>query len=317
VKWTRAVSPTPNPDTIEHLVDTLLKSYQAEPVDLLGIGDAEGEYRYLTGLRPTYVRTVHDIVDQLNGHDPRSVKVLEIGCFLGLVSIALARVGFQVTATDIPEFLRCARLRERLDRAGVCHQACNLRDYRLPFEDETFDVVVMCEVLEHLNFNPLPIICESNRVIKPHGVAYVALPNLAHEANRRRLLGGESIHNPIKDFFAQLDPKKNMIVGLHWREYTTAEVKEMLEEMGFAVMEQRYVSMWLPASNSGLLPKRWAKKMIHRFLNNAFARRLIYAALFDAEHDPSLRDSHVTFARKNEMCRRRFYFTEATSPGPP
>src|SRR5262249_41777976 len=42
-------------------------------------------------------------------------------------------------------------------RSAVCYQACNLHDYRLPFEDETFDVVVMCEVLEHLNFNPLPV----------------------------------------------------------------------------------------------------------------------------------------------------------------
>jgi ubiquinone/menaquinone biosynthesis C-methylase UbiE len=55
-------------------------------------------------------------------------------------------------------------------RSAVCYQACNLRDYCLPFEDETFDVVVRCEVLEPLNFNPLPVIREINRVMKLHGV---------------------------------------------------------------------------------------------------------------------------------------------------
>ena len=43
---------------------------------------------------------------------------------------------------------------------------------------------------------------------------------------------------------------------------------------------------------------------IRCFLNNAFARKLIFAALLDVEYDASLRDGHLTFARKDEMCRR-------------
>ena len=53
---------------------------------------------------------------------------------------------------------------------------------------------------------------------------------------------------------------------------------------------------------------------IRCFLNNAFARKLIFAALLDVEYDASLRDGHLTFARKDEMCLRKFHFTEATFP---
>jgi len=232
----------PTQAEIEELIDDLLLSYQSQPVDLLNINDGDAEYRYLTNLRPTYIRTVNDIISHLRGRDPRSVKILEIGCYLGVLCIALARLGYRTSTTDIPEFIRSTRLRKKLEDAGVQYKACNLRDYALPFAGEEFDVVIMCEVLEHLNFNPLPIVKEINRVIKPQGIAYIALPNLAEDTNRWRLLNGQSVHNPINDYFAQLDPNDNMIVGLHWREYTAAEVKEMLERMNFRVTEQKYVS---------------------------------------------------------------------------
>jgi hypothetical protein len=50
--------------------------------------------------------------------------------------------------------------------------------------------IVMCEVLEHLNFNPLPLIKEINRVGKPNSLFYLSLPNQAYYRNRLKLLFG-------------------------------------------------------------------------------------------------------------------------------
>ena len=65
----------------------------------------------------------------------------------------------------------------------------------------------MCETLEHLNFNPLPVIQEIHRVLKRGGLFYCALPNIASRGNRLKLLEGKSIHNPIAEFLNSCGPR--------------------------------------------------------------------------------------------------------------
>jgi SAM-dependent methyltransferase len=210
--------------------------------------------------------------------------VLEIGAFLGVVSLSLARLGMQVTAQDIPEFMANERLQERYRRMGVRPVSANLRDYALPFPAGSFDLVIMCETLEHLNFNPLPVLAEINRVLDSDAQLYLALPNLASLPNRFNLLRGRSIHNPIPDFAAQLSARANMIVGLHWREYTRSELLEMLSLTGFRCVRHAYE---LPARAS--VP--------------AF---LLYR-LF-----PALRPAQTLVAQKSEAHSADFHFTGAT-----
>ncbi len=111
---------------------------------------------YLTAHRHEYIRTIVDIVEFSQHHPVR--EVLEIGAFFGVVSIALAKLGFQVCAADLPEYMSMPEQKERFGRHGIEIAEVRLQDYLLPFSDERFDTIVMCEVLEHLNFNPLPLI---------------------------------------------------------------------------------------------------------------------------------------------------------------
>ena len=52
-----------------------------------------------------------------------------------------------------------------------------------------------------MNFNPLPVLLEINRVLKDDGIIYVGLLNQASLRNRLLLLFGRSIHNSISEFF--------------------------------------------------------------------------------------------------------------------
>jgi hypothetical protein len=101
----------------------------------------------------------------------------------------------------------------------------------------------MCEVLEHLNFNPLPLLKEINRIGAPDSLFYLSLPNLAEWRKRLRLLFGHSILQPIDGYFAQLDPSNHEIVNGHWREYTGGEIREMLERLGYKIERQYYFSL--------------------------------------------------------------------------
>lgn len=267
-------------------LDKTIKELLEQPVDLLNIDDQDGERAYLLNARSSYRRTLLDVAGACAGHrdDGRPPRVLEIGAYLGVVSLSLARLGMQVTALDIPEFVANERLQERYRQFGVEAVAANLKDYSLPFDLGTFDIVVMCETLEHLNFNPLPVMAEINRVLRVDGHFYLALPNLASLPNRFNLFCGRSIHNPIEDFVVQLSDQGNMIVGLHWREYIRDELLKMVTLSGFRCVRHAYE---MPAVAS----------------RPAF---LLYR-LF-----PTLRPAQSLLAQKCKDHNMTFHFTEAT-----
>jgi SAM-dependent methyltransferase len=223
----------------DRIVQDVIEEHKASPIDMLGIGDAVGEYTYLNSHKDSYVRTVRDVAE-LYKNERSNRHVLEIGSFLGTVSISLKRIGYKVSALDIPEFYQSSSLRSLYQNDGIPFKGVNLRHAKLPFDSNSLDIVIACEILEHLNFNPLPVLKEINRVLKDDGYIYIGMPNQSHIFNRFKFLLGKSIHNPIEDFFKQLDRSDNMIVGLHWREYTLMEAIQMIEKMGFETISKYY-----------------------------------------------------------------------------
>ncbi len=212
-------------------------------VDLALSDEASGSpSHYLHDHRHEYVRTVRDIVKVRPPSAGKPVRVLEIGAFFGTVCIALARLGYKVTAGDIPEYIEMPEQVARYGRHGVETKGLRLEGFVLPFEDESFDVVVMCEVLEHLNFNPLPLLKEINRILAPGGLFYLSLPNYARMKNRLAILRGQAAGITVDEFFDQLDTKSPIIANGHWREYTMPEIKALLEPLGFRLEDHYYFS---------------------------------------------------------------------------
>jgi 2-polyprenyl-3-methyl-5-hydroxy-6-metoxy-1,4-benzoquinol methylase len=209
-----------------------------------GVADA-GPSQYLAKHRHEYLRTVQDVCRHFEGRlsAGEPVRVLEIGAFFGAVSITLQRLGCAVTAADVPEYIDMPAQQSRYAHAGVATHSIRLEDYRIEFGDETFDAVIMCEVLEHLNFNPLPLMKEINRVLRQGGLFYLALPNMAQIRNRRRLLSGQSIGIQVQEYFDQLDPSKTLIANGHWREYTAQDLRDMLQPLGFDIKRHYFFSL--------------------------------------------------------------------------
>ncbi len=257
-----------------NLIDIITLTYKDNPIDLLGIGAGNSEYQYLRFLRESYIRTINDTVPLLE----KNAKVLEIGSLFGVVSIALTQLDFSVTGTDIPEFYASTKLQELYKKNNIGFNKVNLHDYSLPYKDESFDMVIICEVFEHLNFNPLPILQEINRVLKKGGFIYIATPNQASIDNRLKLLLGKSVHDPIQYFFDQLDASKNIIVSRHWKDYTMSELVEITDRMGFDIVNKYYFSENGPRNES----------KIQTFVRNFF------------NLSPSLRSSLVVIGRKKE-----------------
>lgn len=106
--------------------------------------------------------------------DPRGRWILEVGAGTGREGHVLAREGAHVILLDIsPEALNLSR---RISRAPAFLRADALRT---PFPDGTFDLVYHQGLLEHFR-DPLPLLRENFRILKPGGILLVDVPQKYH-----------------------------------------------------------------------------------------------------------------------------------------
>jgi len=87
-----------------------------------------------------------------------------------------------------------------------------------------------CDTFEHFNFNPVPLLLSINQCLSDEGMLYIFMPNASSWIKRLRFLVSGSFPTfSITDFFKQLSPNDDMIVGLHWREYSVNDAIQLVE----------------------------------------------------------------------------------------
>lgn len=110
-------------------------------------------------------------------------RVLDLGCRTGALTQYYA-AGNEVVGVDV-DADALERARERL---GIETTWADAED-ALPFDDESFDIVVMGEVLEHLA-EPAAAVANVRRVLRPGGRFVGSVPNGFRLKNRLRFLLG-------------------------------------------------------------------------------------------------------------------------------
>lgn len=93
-------------------------------------------------------------------------RLLDVGCGGGFLSNELARQGLKVTGVDLsPESIKVAA---KFDSTkSVVYQIADA--YKLPFSDQSFEVITAMDFLEHVE-RPQDVIKEFSRVLKPDGL---------------------------------------------------------------------------------------------------------------------------------------------------
>jgi ubiquinone/menaquinone biosynthesis C-methylase UbiE len=105
---------------------------------------------------------------------PAGSRVLEAGCGIGAQTVILSINSPQarITSIDISEN-SLTKARERADGEGVKNVEFRVENiFDLPFEDESFDHVFVCFVLEHLK-EPVKALASLRRVLKKGGTITV------------------------------------------------------------------------------------------------------------------------------------------------
>jgi glycosyltransferase involved in cell wall biosynthesis/SAM-dependent methyltransferase len=195
----------------------------------------EGENYARTHMR-RFVHTMGVVPPGRTGKSGAGKSVLEMGCYMQMTPALNLFLGYEdvrgcyfgpsgqsnyktVRATDGREF--------------SCH--VDLFDAEkdiYPYEDSRFDTVLCCELLEHLYNDPMHMMVELNRILKPGGHLVLTTPNITNlRALHAVLLAWHPgfFHTYVKpNPDGSFDPRHN-------REYAPRDMQIMFPAAGFEV----------------------------------------------------------------------------------
>jgi SAM-dependent methyltransferase len=123
-----------------------------------------------------------------------------------------------------------------------------------PFSDESFDIVIFTEVLEHLSRDPSHTMSEINRTTKMGGYLVLSTPNCASMRSVLRILRGG---NPNIYPVYQRKPSTDR----HNHEYVPWEVKELLKLSGYELSRFKTTDVYEDAQ-FGRIRKLQAKAIL-------------------------------------------------------
>ena len=173
---------------------------------------------YYQSERPRYRRTI-DYIASLPL--PLPARVLEVGG--GQIALLMSRLfAAKCTVADISGDYASA-----VTKFGIEFVECDLVHDYLP-GDQQFDLVVLCEVMEHFAIPPHIVLAKIRRRIRPGGFLFLTTPNVYRLRNVLRLAVGMPV---FSHFFY---PDKGLSLG-HPLEYSAEHVAFQVQKAGFEV----------------------------------------------------------------------------------
>lgn len=140
-----------------------------------------------------------------------------------------------------------------------------------PAVEPTYDIVLMSEVLEHLNVRPVLLMDFLASMARPGGHVIVTTPNAAYLLHRARALLGRQPAGPNHDMTgSRCDPRD---FRGHFRMYTIEEVAAVGEAAGLELVAAEYRNEFRYHHRRGravevvvrLLPKRFHQQIVAVF----------------------------------------------------
>jgi len=141
----------------------------------------------------------------IDRHVQPAGAVLDLGCGAGDLARSMAARGYQTTACDISgQMLGHARV---ADQAGMVTWLQLDPGWQvLPFPSGSFDAVVASSVLEYVA-EPVRVLSECHRVLRPGGIVLCTVPDPAHPVRRLESAARLIALLPLAPLTARCSPK--------------------------------------------------------------------------------------------------------------
>lgn len=200
------------------------------------LGDLQAEFEAAGGtatdyLRQHYPRFAATWAAYADG--PRGAqrgRLLDIGSHWLHQTLIWRLRGFAVTAVDVAATVTDDRVQRLASTHGIDlveNSSLEHPDGLTTLKDDSFDVILLAEVIEHIAFNPLSLWREIHRLLAPGGVIVLTTPNYYALRGRawhwRRFLTGRGGGLSVREILTVPS------FGHHWREFALAELREYVK----------------------------------------------------------------------------------------
>jgi ubiquinone/menaquinone biosynthesis C-methylase UbiE len=223
----------------------------------------------------------------------RGTRLLDLGCGAGRHAFEAARRGARVVAldTDRSELEQVAAVAAAMDEAGELPIGSSIRTASgdataMPFADDSIDVVIAAEVLEHIPADQRAM-NEIARVLRPGGTVAATVPAWLPE--RICWLLSDDYHN---------------VPGGHLRIFTRNELETKLQRAGLVVGAHHHAHAlhspywWLKCAVGVRDDKHPLATAYHRLLVWDIMRKPQVTRLADRALNPLIGKSLVVYATK-------------------
>lgn len=175
------------------------------------------------------------------------IKAVDVGGGKGRMATLLSDLGLECVNIDrlfLDEGARNVEgkplvplLRSYCEEKGVRVLARDVLLDGMPCPDESFNLAICSEVIEHLPNSPKPMLSEIYRALVKGGWLILTTQNSVSAGKRIRTLFGRSTHHDFAPYYKlERGYPAGTVFGGHVREYTRAEVEQMLVWENFSII---------------------------------------------------------------------------------
>ncbi len=187
-----------------------------------------------------------ELINLINESQEKEMKFLDVGCGCGATMARIRSVYPKAMTHGIEIVPKVAEI------AGYMGEVTcgDVEKLEFPWEEESFDYVIMGDVLEHLRA-PEIVLKKIYKLLKPGGYIIVSMPNVKHYSVMLPLI--------VHDVFSYGDA--GILDRTHLKMYTGTEISKLISNSGYRIEEMYRVKMGEPSEKEEKILKQLVSLM--------------------------------------------------------
>lgn len=177
-----------------------------------------------------YTRQRDDLIEHLPKDTSQAFRLLDIGCGCGNTLLRIKGLYPNAEVVGVEKFSKAVEIGAKISEI----YCLDIESQKLPFEKQSFDYIIMGNILEQLK-NPKEIILRVKEYLKPSGKIIASIYNWGNIKNIYQLLQG-TFH--YTERYGLWD-KKNI------RCFTGEGIMQLFQSCGFQIYDITYLEMEL------------------------------------------------------------------------